>query len=146
MSLLFRYQITVDPEDQHIVDKHDWYLTDKGYARTRLPDGKQIHLHELILDTDKLVDHRNGIKLDCRRSNLREATNAQNLQNRGKNITNLRRFKGVYPVPKGKFVAKICANNVKYHLGTFDTEEQAALAYNEAALKYHGEFAYLNKL
>lgn len=144
MPILFRSQILVDPCDEYLLFKYSWYL-DNGYARARMEDGKLKFLHNVIFPELKRIDHRDGNRLNCRRSNLREATQSQNMQNIGKRLSKLTPYKGVYPV-KDRWVAKIRANATNLHLGTFDSAEDAARAYNTAALKYHGEFAFLNKI
>ena len=53
-------------------------------------------------------------------------------------------FKGVFKRPNGKFASAIRVNGKLIWLGTFETEEDAAHAYDIAAIKYFGEFAYLN--
>lgn len=55
-------------------------------------------------------------------------------------------FKGVYPTKSKKWAAKIRQGNKLLHLGTFDTPEEAAEIYNEAAKRHQGEFAWLNPL
>jgi hypothetical protein len=45
-----------------------------------------------------------------------------------------------------RWVARIYANKKDTHLGYYGTKEEAAIAYNVAALKYHGEFAYQNPI
>jgi len=107
------------------------------------------YLHRVILsrklgrplNEDEYVDHIDVDSLNCRRSNLRLATVAENNRNRGK-----RRGKNPY---KGAFYNKIArrwfskigANKQVIHLGYFDTPEEAHAAYCEAANKLHGEFA-----
>ena len=124
-----------------------WYLTTKGYVRTY----RNIVLHQIIAElkfgkllNDKTIDHINRDKLDNRESNLRLATASENSAN--KNILpNASSFKGVYK-NYDKFVAQICVNNKVKHLGRFNTPEEAAKAYNEAATLYQGDFAVLNIL
>ena len=43
-----------------------------------------------------------------------------------------------------KWVARISVDGKSKHIGVYDTEEEAALAYNEAAKQLRGEFARLN--
>lgn len=88
------------------------------------------------------VDHRDMNPSNNRWSNLRLASHSQNAMNRTKRSDNTTGLKGVYRHYKnGKFRAAIAANKKQYHLGVFDTREEAHAAYEAAAAKLHGEFA-----
>ena len=93
------------------------------------------------------IDHINGNSLDNRKLNLRICTNSQNLMNRGKNKNNTSGYKGVRLINSNKkWRAQIQYKKIFYHLGCFEKRIDAAKAYNEAAIKFHGEFANLNKI
>jgi len=105
--------------------------------------GKQYQITHVIwaMHTGKWpaeqIDHINQNRLDNRMSNLREATAAQNTRNRkSKNPLT----KGVC-INKGAYQARITVDGKTFHLGRFRTCEEAAKAYQEACVKYHGEFA-----
>lgn len=82
------------------------------------------------------IDHINGQKNDNRISNLREATTAQNGQNRKPNKESKTGFKGVRPYAK-KFKAEINHQGKYFYLGLFSTAQEAANAYAEAAARLH---------
>lgn len=124
----------------------------KWYAnRTIRINGKKtsllMHRHILGLKPGDgiLADHENGNTLDCRRLNLRDSSHAGNSQNRGPD-GGKSRFKGVspYPYKPWLWVAQITGNGKKEWLGVFEQEEAAARAFDAAAIRLHGEFAWLN--
>lgn len=137
----------VDAADYHAVMAFKWYIVNGHAARNvREPDGnwKTQYLHTFLTGLP-LVDHRNRNGLDNRRANLREATHAENMRNRGLGRNNTSGFKGVSWHTTGKkWQAKIKVDGKGRHLGLFRTAEEAALAYDVAALELHGEFAWLN--
>lgn len=91
---------------------------------------------------EKQIDHINGDPSDNRLPNLREATKSQNMMNIKKIKSNTSGFKGVgWSKSSQKWRAYIVANGVHYHLGLFETKEDAAQAYAQAAKKLHGVFA-----
>lgn len=118
------------------------------YASLTRPIGKlQYGLHRFVLglngSENTLVDHINCNTLDNRRSNLRFATRAENARNvkpRGK-----LKYKGVR-LQGGKWYARISLNKKVFELGAYKTITEAARAYNEAAKRLHGEFAWLNPI
>lgn len=93
---------------------------------------------------EQMIDHINGDSSDNRIENLRLATAAQNMRN-SKSNRGSSRFKGVTWHKRDKcWQASIRADGATYYLGNHTTEEAAAMAYNTAALRHHGEFARLN--
>ena len=85
------------------------------------------------------IDHINGIRGDNRIANLREASNAQNLQNLRKASSNSKSgFLGVsLRKSRGKWRAEIVIEGRKKHLGYFDSSEEAYAAYLAAKVKFH---------
>ena len=145
------YIVLVDDEDADLltggieIKKTAW----KPYAR------RNCHprlLHRLILarkegrrlEPHEHTDHIKGNTLDNRRCNLRVATVAENARNRGPTRANKSGYKGVcWNKVTQKWMAYIW-HGKNITLGYFHDAEEAARARDQAALLYHGEFAYLN--
>lgn len=147
----------VDDEDYEELSKLKWYtvkIRKTHYAKHTLPRNektrKYLFMHRVIMnitDSKTFVDHINGNGLDNTKKNLRIATHSQNLCNRGVQKNSTSGFTGVIlDKRRNKYFARIKVNRRTFHLGYFDTPEAGARAYNEAAIKYHGEFAKLNNL
>ncbi len=110
-------------------------------------NNKQRLMHRFLLAAapSQEVDHVNGNGLDNRIQNLRLCTRSENLRNRRKNTNNTSGFKGVYfHKAAGKWLARLSTRVDGEHLGLHKTAEDAAHAYDEAALRRFGEFARLN--
>jgi hypothetical protein len=87
------------------------------------------------------VDHEDHNGLNCQRNNLRKATRKQN----GRNIQKTRgksKYLGLY-LHRGMWQVAI-GNNPRIYMGRFRSEEEAAHAFDKAAIKLYGKFANLN--
>lgn len=94
-------------------------------------------------DPTNTIDHDNNIKSDNRWHNLRPATSNENNHNRSINLNNKFQLKGVtFHICVKKYTARINFNKQRYHLGYFDTAEEAHKAYCKAALEMHKDFAH----
>lgn len=113
---------------------------------------KRISVHRLVAETfianaenKPLVDHIDRNALNNHASNLRWATRQENDRNRSPVGDRSSKYKGVRRRNKGKpWRVTITLNGVPKNLGSFDCEHNAAMAYNEAATLYFGEYAFLN--
>ena len=139
----------VDDEDYSRIMIYKWCAV-KGrnawYAKRR--DGKNIlYLHRIILDAKpgEECDHINGDGLDNRKSNLRIVTHQQNQHNQRKLNPRSSKYKGVCKRKDRRgWDAYIQVNYEQIHLGTFDSEEEAAKAYDAKAVEFYGEYARIN--
>lgn len=147
-----KFVALVDDEDFENLSKHRWSVARVyiGAARemlyaVRVENRKTIYMHQEIISRNDgmVIDHADGNGLNNTRSNIRACTRSQNSFNQIPRGVN--RYKGVHE-RNGKYSASIGLNGKTIFLGTFNTDRQAAIAYNEAAVKYHGEFANLNKV
>jgi hypothetical protein len=122
------------------LDEYKWCKTSAGYAHASI-DGSYRLLHRHIMGYPKLfTDHKNHDRLDNRMSNLRACTPSQNSGNTRHKVSKSG-YRGVKAY-RDKWLARIADK----HLGVFQTAEDAALAYNKAAVSRFGEFATLNNL
>lgn len=139
--------ILVDDEDFVTVSKYKWYWEGNKNSVKAVKNYKTVTLHRLIMRARKgqVVDHINHNVLDNQKKNLRFCTMSQNAYNRILGANNTSGYKGVHWSKRyKKFTVHIGFEGKFYQVGSFTDKKQAALAYNEAAKKYHKEFAYLN--
>lgn len=149
----------VDDDDYERLKGFTYSINNCGYARRydkelslRRNKVSCILMHRDIMGTPPpglFVDHINRNRLDNRKCNLRFVTRKQNNANRGKNKNkpSTSRYLGVsYDPKRKKWKAQISHYNKNKFIGRYDTEEQAAVAYNVAAIHYHGKFANLNDI
>lgn len=137
--------VIVDDDDYEYINSFSWYFLSSGYAaRTENNPHKIILMHRVIMNVHGffVVDHINHDTLDNRKINLRVCTHAEN--NRNRIIASDRDYKGIYR-HGDCWRACISLNNKSFHIGTFNTKEDAALAYNEKAKELFGVFAFLNE-
>ena len=136
-----------DAADFDTVNKYRWFVNGHGYVCADDKNRKRISLHRLLMGfpDEFVIDHINGDKTDCRRMNLRLASNQQNSFNAKTPSNNTTGYKGVHYDPgRNKYEAYIRPNGRKIHLGRYDSPIDAALAYDKAAFLYFGEFARPN--
>ena len=141
----------IDKEDYHKIENAFSIVGRSRYASALfLIEGatKMVAVHKLIMNTPEgfVVDHKNQNGLDNRKENLRICTSAENSRNRVANRNNRFGYKGVAESFNGKYVSQIGFEGKTYYGGTFNTVIEAAKSYNEMAIKYHGEFAWLNEI
>lgn len=139
----------IDDEDADLICPHKWYAINSPanpvwYACRASYSGekqKRLWMHRVILGVSAEVDHIDRDGLNNRRGNLRLATRAQNRANsRSKSQSG---FRGVYGAGQ-RYRAQIRVDGTTYHLGIFEMPEDAAKAYDTAAIFYFGQFATLN--
>lgn len=148
----------VDDDDYERVSQFKWSFIG-GYAKRAFVREEGVRrlypLHRFIMgippESSFMVDHINFDRLDNRKENLRVCTKGQNNYNHGPKDRlgkATSKYKGVsYKKDTvNKWRARIGINGNEIVLGYFPTEVEAAVAYNEAAVKYFGDFAWLNKI
>jgi HNH endonuclease len=157
-TLVVRNGITqLDEVDYEWAKPQTWHMGDTGYVKTHNPSGNHspLKMHRLIFERmigrplrpGEFVDHKNRIKTDNRRSNLRLATKSQNGMNlqTGKGKTS--RYIGVHCDRSRRYkrwMAYVAVDQKRWQIGRFYSEEEAAWMRDQWAVQLHGEFASLN--
>lgn len=148
------FRILFDDDDAALVGHHTWHVERAGsnsahpllYARANIPGANPIRMHRLIMGFPPCqVDHRDTNGLNNRRSNLRLAggeLNAGNQRKRLKPTTS--RYKGVTLITSSGMWQAQLGGPTNHYLGSYASEEDAARAYDAAAIERFGEFARTN--
>jgi hypothetical protein len=139
----------VSPEDYERLAQYRWLLYGNGYAFRWTPRNhyarKAIMMHREVTNAPagQEVDHINSDKLDNTRGNLRFATREQNQQRARSGPRSSSGYRGVR-LTKGRWAARVRHSKREISLGTYDTREEAARAYDAAALRIYGPLAFVN--
>jgi hypothetical protein len=135
----------VDDEDFHWLDRFSWCANEFQPGFWYATSGLLI-MHRLVMGISTKtiwIDHKNRDTLDNQKFNLRIATPSQNQQNANIRTDNTTGYKGVSR-RYGDFMARISVEGKRIYLGTFSNAEDAARAYDAAAVEHFGEFARVN--
>lgn len=128
-------KVKVDSDCPDTITKHNWYLSNTGYAVRGVWNGENmttVLMHRELLSGKGDVDHINRDKLDNRSSNLRLVDRSTNSLNSGKRKHNTSGYKGVtWHKASGKWSAQIMVKGKKYHLGLYTEPQEASVAYQE---------------
>lgn len=149
----------VDDEDYKQLSQFKWYA-EKGHrtwyavrsrptfeVNEKRPRRVSMHGQLLNLPTGKEGDHIDGNGLNNCRYNLRVAAHHQNRYNEPPQTRSRSGYKGVCWHPRAaKWMARIGVHGIQHYLGVFVDKSEAAKAYNEAAKRHFGQFAWLNPI
>lgn len=140
----------VDDKDYEWLNKYKWNASETYNCYYARRTSRGILMHRVVMKAKKgqQIDHINRNSLDNRKVNLRFCTSSQNHMNEkkrcgrnGKQPTS--QYKGVFRF-ENRWRAQIKINRKQIHLGSFQSEIKAALAYDEAVCIYFGEYGRLN--
>jgi hypothetical protein len=142
---------------EHFKSAHNWARWNTMFANTEagsvnsrgyicvLINSRSYLLHRIVWkistgdDPPSQLDHKDGTRTNNRLTNLRIATESEQMWNSGHRRDTVSGRRGVFP-HGGKWRAAICVNGQRQHLGHFSTVEEASSAYESAARSAHGEF------
>lgn len=149
-TLVAMGQVSVDPLTLITYGDMNASQDSLGYVYVSLGDGsKATRLHSLLLPDAAMVDHIDRNPTNNCYANLRPCTKAENVINSKLRSDNTTGYRGVsYHKASGSYQVRINIvrknKNIRLNLGLYLTAESAALVYNVAARRYHGEFAFIN--
>jgi hypothetical protein len=146
----------IDKEDWNKIKKINWHSAYDPTTKCFRVQGdikkknkwKTVHLARIIMNVNNSlleIDHINNNPLDNTKNNLRVCFGKDNKKNKRISKNNTSGFKGVNKFGN-KYICRIGIDGKRIFLGYFENKELAAKRYNIAAIKYHGEFAKLNKI
>lgn len=143
-----KFAIVDDDKYQYLMQWR-WHTHRKGnlFYVCRKENEELIYMHRQILNAKRgeSVDHRNHNGLDNRLVNIRLCTHQQNCQNQRKVKFGTSQYKGVsWNKAERKWRAVVRSKGELIHIGYYDSEIDAAKAYDEKALELFGEFANCN--
>jgi hypothetical protein len=150
-------EVIIDIEDWDKVRQYRWYCDYKNDGKTFYVRAgkwsnnkcKPVYLHRFILGCDDCnvdIDHKNGDGCNNKKENLRSCAHSENMGNQKLRVNNKSGHKGVFwRELNKKWSAQIKVNYKHIYLGLFCNKEDAAHAYNVAAVKYFGKFALINE-
>ncbi len=150
------YMVKIDKDDLEKVQSRKWRVTKSTTGRFRVVTSvrtkegvRSITLGKFLMDPPKgkqVYPRRFNDGLDYRKSNLIVCTVGERQQLLPKRrAQSTSKYRGVsYQTATAKWRAGIQVGGKTINLGEYDTELQAAEAYNQAAIKYFGEHAYQN--
>ena len=133
-------------------DTEAGYVAEDGYRRVRV-DGKYYYIHRLVwwmltgkeVPDDLFIDHIDGVKTNNNINNLRLATALENQYNKARQSNGSSSYKGVwFDAAKGVWKASIRFKEKRHYIGQFNTEVEAAIAYDRLASEIQGKFAKPN--
>lgn len=136
--------IKIDSNMVERVKNHVWAINNRGYVFER---HTKTFLHHLVYGNKIMLDHINRDKFDNTLSNLRPVTKSQNNANLFRIKQNTSGYKGVsFSVQNKKWISQITIDYENIYLGVYTNKEDAALAYDCAAIQLFGDYALLNIL
>lgn len=127
----------VDDSDWEAVSPFKWYCSKNGYVVSGMGKSVPVYLHRFLMGfpKGKMVDHINGDKLDCRRSNMRLCTNQQNTWNNRRTYSEFG-LRGIRLIESGTWSVRLKDK----HLGCFTSLRLAIEAYNQEVISQRGEY------
>lgn len=142
------YEILVSSEDFEYLSKFKWKVDKWTKAVMTRINNKTVMMSRLIMNPqgNDIVDHKDYNTLNNQRSNLQNISQSANTQRQRRFYKTTSKYRGVFKIAEERWMANVTFSGKRIYLGSFKKEVDAALAYNNAVLKYYGNIAILNEV